>query len=142
MRPARVLALAVLASAFLACPSVRADDQKAVDALNAPAKVIQEKSKSWKTLFDAYVAMTAPPAKVGKDFNALTVWPGMTDWSKVKEWAAANGAMANETMMSWSASLEMNSTWSMRALYSVESNVSVSGRSCASEAEFCYAQQP
>jgi hypothetical protein len=103
MRPARVLTLAVLAAAFLACPSVRADDQKAVDALNAPAKVIQEKSKSWKTLFDAYVAMTAPPAKVGKDFNALTIWPGMTDWSKVKEWAAANGAMAKAIMDSQQA---------------------------------------
>ena len=94
MRPARVLALAVLAAASLACPSVRADDQKAVDALNAPGKEIQEKSKSWKPLFDGYVAMSAPPLKVGKDFNALSIWPGMTDWAKVKEWAAANGDMA------------------------------------------------
>ena len=67
MRPARVLALAVLAAASLACPSVRADDQKAVDALNAPAKVIQEKSKSWKTLFDGYVAMTAPPPNMATE---------------------------------------------------------------------------
>ena len=94
MRPARVLALAVLAAASLACPSVRADDQKAVDALNAPGKEIQDKSKSWKPLFDGYVAMSAPPLKVGKDFNALSIWPGMTDWGKVKEWAAANGDMA------------------------------------------------
>ena len=103
MRPARVLALAVLAAASLACPSVHADDQKAVEALNAPAKVIQEKSKSWKTLFDAYVTMTAPPAKVGKDFNALTIWPGMTDWDKVKDWAAANGAMAKAILDSQQA---------------------------------------
>jgi hypothetical protein len=40
---------------------------------------------------------------VGKDFNALTIWPGMTDWSKVKEWAAANGAMAKAIMDSQQA---------------------------------------
>jgi hypothetical protein len=89
MRPARALAVAALAVAIL--PGlVRADDPGAVDALNAPSKVVQDKSKSWKGLFDAYVAMTAPPQKVGADFNVLSVWPGMKGWAEVSAWAAAN----------------------------------------------------
>jgi hypothetical protein len=94
MRPVRVIAIAALAVALVAAPSARADDPKAVDALNVPSKVIQDKSKSWKAVFDAYVAMTPPPAKQGPDFNPLAVWPGMADWAKVKEWAAANAGMA------------------------------------------------
>ena len=97
MRLARARTLATVATIALAClfsPTARADDSKAVDALNAPAKVIQEKSKSWKGVLDAYVAMSEPPMKVGPTFNVLAVWPGMADWSKAKEWAAANGSMA------------------------------------------------
>jgi hypothetical protein len=92
MRPARALAVAALAVAIL--PGfARADDPGAVDALNAPSKVVQDKSKSWKGLFDAYVAMTAPPQKVGPDFNVLSVWPGMKGWAEVSAWAAANPGM-------------------------------------------------
>jgi len=97
MRLARATTLATvatLAMAFLCGSFAHADDAKAVDALNAPAKVIQEKSKSWKGVLDAYVEMTAPPMKLGPAFNVLAVWPGMADWSKVKDWAAANGKMA------------------------------------------------
>ena len=94
MRLARATTLATVATiamAYLPGAIARADDAKAVDALNAPAKVIQEKSKCWKGVLDAYVAMSAPPMKVGPTFNVLAVWPGMADWSKAKEWAAANG---------------------------------------------------
>ena len=97
MRLARATTLATVATiamAYLPGAIARADDAKAVDALNAPAKVIQEKSKCWKGVLDAYVAMSAPPMKVGPTFNVLAVWPGMADWSKAKEWAAANGPMA------------------------------------------------
>ena len=94
MRPARELALAALALAVASFPEARADDQKAVDALNAPAKVIQEKSKSWKPLLDAYLAMTAAPKPAGRDFGVLDVWPGMEGWDQVREWAAGNGEMA------------------------------------------------
>lgn len=94
MRPARELALSALALALAACPALRADDQKAVDALNAPARVIQEKSKSWKGLLDAYVAMSAPPKEPGKGLGTLTTWPGMDGWDQVRDWAAANGEMA------------------------------------------------
>ena len=75
MRSARAIVLAALAAAAVVAPCLRADDARAIDALNAPAKVIQEKSKSWKTVFDAYVAMTAPPMAVGPEFGALTTWP-------------------------------------------------------------------
>ena len=77
MRSARAIVLAALAAVAVAAPAVRADDARAIDALNAPAKVIQEKSKSWKTVFDAYVAMTAPPTAVGPEFGPLSIWPGM-----------------------------------------------------------------
>ncbi len=93
MLPARILlAAALLGLAAPALPA-HADDQRAVDALNLPMTVVQEKSKSWKGLCDACAAMTAPPLPVGKDFNQLTIWPGMANWDKVKEWAAANGRM-------------------------------------------------
>ena len=105
MRPVRVIAIAALAVALVAAPSARADDPKAVDALNVPSKVIQDKSKSWKAVFDAYVAMTPPPAKQGPDFNPLAVWPGMADWSKVKEWAAANSGMAKALVAAYDKSV-------------------------------------
>ena len=90
MRPARALVLAAIA--LLAAPAVRADDQRAVDALNAPAKVIKDTSKSWKPLFDAYLAMTPAPAVKG-GLRATGIWPGMPEWDAVKAWAAANPKM-------------------------------------------------
>jgi hypothetical protein len=93
MRSARAIVLAALAAVAVAAPAVRADDARAIDALNAPAKVIQEKSKSWKTVLDAFVAMTAPPMAVGPEFGPLSIWPGMKDWAAVKGWAAANPGM-------------------------------------------------
>jgi hypothetical protein len=90
MRPARALVLAALA--LLAAPAARADDQRAVDALNLPAKVVKDSSKSWKPVFDAYLAMTPAPAVKG-GLSAATVWPGMPEWEPVKSWAAANAKM-------------------------------------------------
>lgn len=92
MHPARLLAALLLGTAALALPA-RADDKQAVDALNLPMSVVQESSKSWKDLSEAVAALSAPPVKVGKDFNLTTIWPGMKDWDKVKSWAAANEPM-------------------------------------------------
>jgi len=92
MRPSRLpVAVALVASvAFLAAPRAVADDRAAVDALNAPMLPVPEKARSWKPLFDAYLAMTPAPAK---GMDALAVWPGMENWKEVSAWAAANGAM-------------------------------------------------
>jgi hypothetical protein len=90
MRLARALAIA--ASAFLAATAARADDARAVDALNAPGAVIKEESKSWKPVFDAYVAMSAPPEVKG-GLAPTGIWPGMPEWAAVKAWAAANPGM-------------------------------------------------
>ncbi len=97
MAPARILAAAVLGLAALVAPA-RADDPKAIEALNLPMKVVQDKSKCWKSVGEAYMKMTEAPMKVGPDFNLTTIWPGMKDWDKVKAWAAANGAMGKAIM--------------------------------------------
>ena len=97
MRPARALVLAAIA--LLAAPAAPADDQRAVDALNAPAKVIKDSSKSWKPVFDAYLSMTPAPAVKG-GLRATGVWPGMPEWEAVKSWAAANPRMGEALVAS------------------------------------------
>ena len=86
MRSSRMTAVA-LAVLAMACPTLVADDRAAVDALNAPMKVIQDKNKCWKTVFDASMAMTAAPGKA-EDLDVLKVWPGMEGWDAMKAWAA------------------------------------------------------
>jgi hypothetical protein len=90
MRPARVLLLAALA--FLAAPSARGDDQQVVAEFNLPSKAIKDSSKSWKPVFDAYLAMTPAPAVKG-GLRATAIWPGMPEWDAVKAWAASNPKM-------------------------------------------------
>jgi hypothetical protein len=91
MRCPRAIVLAALA--LLASPAAFGDHQAAVDALNVPSKAVQESSRSWKTVFDAYLAMTPAPA-VNGGLKATGVWPGMPEWDAVKSWAAANPRMA------------------------------------------------
>jgi hypothetical protein len=91
MRNLNVAVAALLAAISAGLPA-RADDQRVVDALNAPWKAVNESSKSWKPVLDAYAAMTAPPAVEG-GLSATGIWPGMKDWEAVKAWAAANPGM-------------------------------------------------
>lgn len=87
-RVATTVLLAALAALLAAGPS-RGDDQRVVDALNAPSRSITDAGKSWKPVFDAYLAASAAPAVEG-GLSAGTVWPGMKEWDAVKAWAAAN----------------------------------------------------
>jgi len=98
MRSVRAIALtaALTCVAALAAPA-RADDRAAVTALNAPMKSVQDDSKSWRMVFEACAAMTAPPVKA-EELDALAVWPGMQGWDQVKAWAAANGPVREALM--------------------------------------------
>ncbi|MFM8731388.1 MAG: hypothetical protein ACKOGJ_02530 [Phycisphaerales bacterium] len=101
MRSSRMTAVAVAVLA-MACPTLVADDRAAVDALNAPMKVIQDKNKCWKTVFDASMAMTAAPGKA-EDLDVLKVWPGMEGWDAMQSWAAANAPMGQALIESQKA---------------------------------------
>ena len=85
MRSVRATALsaALICVAALTAPT-RADDRAAVTALNAPMKSVQDESKSWRMVFEACAAMTAPPVKA-EELDALAVWPGMQarGWGRV-----------------------------------------------------------
>jgi hypothetical protein len=54
---------------------------------------VSESTRSAKTIFDAFVELTAPPMEVGGDFNLTTIWPGMVGWESVSNWAASNEQM-------------------------------------------------
>lgn len=95
LRAAGVLvALAAVAGPALTATPAAADEARASALLNAPLSSVQDSNKSWKTILQTAVAMSAPPTPVGAEFNGLTIWPGMADWDKVKEWAGANSDMA------------------------------------------------
>ena len=65
-----------------------------LETLNAHDTVRgKDESKSWTTLFDAYLQLSKPPFSVGGKFNMETIWPGMSGWDKVSAWAAANPDM-------------------------------------------------
>lgn len=53
-----------------------------------------EASKSYRLLFDAYLAMSKPPFNISPRFNHTTIWPGMKDWAAVSDWAESNPGMA------------------------------------------------
>ena len=98
MRSVRAIALtAALTCVAAPAAPARADDRAAVTALNAPMKSVQDESKSWRMVFEACAAMTAPPVKA-EELDALAVWPGMQGWDQVKAWAAANGPVREALM--------------------------------------------
>jgi hypothetical protein len=90
--PALLLASLTFGGSALA----ETDSSSVITKLNSHNSVQgTESSKGWRTLFDAYLNMSAPPSPVGTEFNLNTIWNGMDDWSSVSGWAAANGAMAD-----------------------------------------------
>ncbi len=70
-----------------------ADEKTLARTLNTPLEVVAEKNRSYRTIFDAIIALAPPPAPVGPGFGPTTIWPGMQGWSKVSEWAKANPGM-------------------------------------------------
>jgi hypothetical protein len=53
-----------------------------------------EQSKSFRLLFDAYLALSPPPLKISARFNQTTIHPEMDDWAAVSDWAESNPQMA------------------------------------------------
>jgi len=69
--------------------------QDVLKAVNSDASVeASDTAKSYRILFDAYLAMTKPPQDISESFNAQTIYPGMSNWSQVSGWAESNPAMS------------------------------------------------
>ncbi len=72
-----------------------AQSDEVLDQLNIDDTVKgTEQSKSYRVLFDAYLALTPPPAEVGPRFNLNTISPTMPNWAAVSDWAESNPGMA------------------------------------------------
>ncbi|MGI9014113.1 MAG: hypothetical protein ACR2GY_07675 [Phycisphaerales bacterium] len=59
---------------------------------------VTENNKSYRTLFDAALDLTAAPSQSGKAdgwFNLNTISPSMPDWDKTRDWAETNAQMRN-----------------------------------------------
>lgn len=88
---AGLLGLALAASPAAAQPDLAALRQ----TLNESRSVAgTDASKSYATIFDAYLDLSPPPAEVGRDFNHLLIHPGMKNWAAVRDWAESNPEMA------------------------------------------------
>ena len=96
MRILTLTALFLASFAFGGSALAQTDSSSVISELNEhPTVKGTESSKGWRTLFDAYLNMSAPPRPVDSNFNLTTIWNGMDDWSTVSSWAAANEAMAD-----------------------------------------------
>lgn len=91
-----------VALAFLSCAmgvpiaAQEADVQRVIDKVNSDYNSVTERNKSYTVLFDAALAMSAPPSASGSTdsaFNLNTIHPKMSDWQAVSDWAEANPAM-------------------------------------------------
>ena len=67
-------------------------------ALNKPARSVQDKAKSWRPVFDAWLALRQPPREFGPNFNVGNIWPGMEGWEQVAAWAHS-GAQLSEALV-------------------------------------------
>ena len=86
------LRLAFVAAAILS--GAAAADEKSISAtLNTPFKVIADKNRSYRTVFDAVMQLKAPPVPLSLTFGPTSVWPGMAGWDKVSAWAKDNQAV-------------------------------------------------
>jgi len=87
-------AVAALIAAALAMPAA-ADVDKVLKALNeTPSVKGTEEHKSYKVLFDGYLALSEPPMAVSEEFNLTTIYPKMSQWAAVSGWAESNAGMA------------------------------------------------
>ena len=72
-----------------------AQTDEVLDQLNSNDTVKgTEQSKSYRTLFDAYLDLSPPPAEVGPRFDLNTISPTMPNWASVSDWAESNPEMA------------------------------------------------
>lgn len=96
------LAVAWTTAGFTRTATADERRDEVVRKLNAHASVEgTERTKCYRTIFDAYLNLSEPPMPLDESFNLTTIWPGMSQWPAVAGWAESNSEMADAMIKVW-----------------------------------------
>lgn len=64
---------------------------------------VSERNRSAQAVLGALVAASPCPVEVGPQFDASSVWPGSSEWTKISAWSKANPAIGEALVASQDA---------------------------------------